>query len=47
MSAATRKDGVRWIDTTDQPARFGPAPEPKKTAKQLDEEIAERLGIKD
>ena len=38
------KDGVRWIDTTDQPSRYGyvhdAAPAEKKSAAQLDAEIA-------
>jgi hypothetical protein len=41
------KNGVRWIDTTDQPRRYGyaheAAPTEKKSAAQLDAEIAEAL----
>ena len=38
------KEGVRWIDTTDQPERYGYSREPaKKSAAQLDAEIAEAL----
>ncbi len=36
------KEGVRWIDTTDQPQRYGYTPE-KKSPAQLDAEIAEVL----
>jgi hypothetical protein len=38
--ARDNKNGVRWIDTTDQPQRFGHVP---KDAAQLDAEIAESL----
>lgn len=41
------KHGVRWIDTTDQPQRYGYAHETdaptEKSAAQLDAEIAEAL----
>lgn len=39
------KDGVRWIDTTDQPDRYGYShtPAEKKSVAQLDAEIAEAL----
>ena len=42
------KNGVRWIDTTDHPQRYGythetAAPSDKKSAAQLDAEIAEAL----
>jgi len=46
------KTGVRWIDTTDHPERFGYALEPsppteKKSATQLDREIDEVLAKKE
>lgn len=43
--AAQNKEGVRWIDTTDYPQRYGYSHEPteKKTAAQLDAEIAEAI----
>lgn len=47
--AGQNKEKVHWIDTTDQSPRLGHAHEPsapieKKTAAQLDAEIAEALG---